>query len=123
MKIDIYALALITDIYGAFWLAKGIIWRSRRQIELETTTFYDGNPYQKAGQIETFFYGWYGFIFLAIGFIGQIISQNFEKVIQFKYFIIYIAFLIVLNIAYIKLIKVKSNKEIPKEVVKKHGKY
>lgn len=124
MKIDIYTLAIITDIYGAFWLAKGIILHSRRQIKLESTTFWGGgNLYLIAAQIEARYYGWCGFSFLTLGFLGQILVQNYNTNISLTFLILYVLGLILIGYFFNKKAKSESNKHIPEITKNKHGKY
>jgi len=119
MEHDLYTISLVTDIFGAFWLAKGIIWKSKRKIKLEATTFYNGNPYLRASQKQAFFFGWFGFAFLTIGFLGQIISQNIKINISNTFFLFYLIVILLFSLLFNKLVKFLSNKDIPKKVKEK----
>lgn len=122
-EVNISVLGLIFDIVGAFWLAKAIIWRSKRQIELETTSFYDSNPYQRQAQDEAKYYGWFGFILLSLGFMVQILGEIIY--IKLKTWIILLFIAVLLSVGYFlnKFIKRRSSKNIPKEFKDKYGNY
>jgi hypothetical protein len=121
-KINIGALGLLFDIYGSFWLVKSIIWRSRKQIELETGTYFDNNPYALISQIGSKWSGWYGFTFLALGFLGQFLNQIHNFYITISLIIWIIAALIVVGFVFNNFIKRELNKKIPKEFLERYGK-
>ena len=123
MKVDIYTLSLVFDIYGAFWLARSLIIKSKSQIELESTSFWGGNYYLKASQLGAFYFGWYGFAFLAIGFLGQIVSQNIYLSFNLQILLIIMLILILFGIKFNQFTISKINKVIPSEVRDKHGSY
>lgn len=115
-------MGLLFDITGAYWLAKSIVWRSKRQIELETKTFYGSNPFALAAAREAKEYGWFGFAFLFIGFSLQALGQIFPNLkIKLLWFLIIIIVLLLFSNIFSAWTRKKSNKSLPEETKKRHG--
>lgn len=122
-EINLIVFGLILDMYGVFWLSKAIIWRSKRQIELETATFFNSNPYLKQVQVEAKYYGWFGFTFLILGFLGQIFGQIVAITMKLNTVLVIIALLLIVGLIFNRLARKHINKNIPKEFREKHGDY
>ena len=72
---DIDAIGLCLDIIGAFFLAQGFVMKRREEIGRETRSYYDGNPFLLRSATQQAVEARVGFVFLALGFLGQLISQ------------------------------------------------
>lgn len=119
---SISVIGLVFDIFGAFWLAKSIIWRSKRTIENESMMLYGGNPYLKRAQHQAQLYGWFGFILLFIGFLTQALGQIYiqTKIDLFStldLIIILLLFSLVINDVFNKKLK----KIIPEKTRERYG--
>lgn len=112
----ISVIGLMFDIFGAFWLAKSIIWRSKRNIENESMMLYGGNPYLKKAQHQAKLYGWFGFILLFTGFLTQAIGQIYA---QIKIDLFSTADLIVILLLFSLIINDVFNKKLRKIIPNK----
>ena len=118
---NIGALGLIFDMFGAFWLAKSVIWRTKKQVELETTSFWDGNPYQKLSQEISKWYGWLGFILIFLGFGMQFCAQLFNFKVTWELTGIIVVLLLLSGLIFNKTIIKHYDKKVPREFRDLHG--
>ena len=122
-QVNIGVLGLIIDIFGAFWMALAILGQNKKQQELETTMFWDGNPYLAAAKKENKIFTWTGFILLVLGFLLQLIGQLFYTLVPMQTILLLLLVCLFGSFIFYLQVRKECAKNIPEEFKSKHGIY
>jgi len=75
--VDSSALGYIFDFLAGIFIIRSIVLRSKRHIEVEASTLWDGNPLLYESQLKAFWDGWLGVVTLFIGLILHLYHFEF----------------------------------------------
>lgn len=121
MDLTVGSIGLIFDLYGTFWLAKSVIWRTKNQINLETATFWDDNPYLRLSQEISRVWGWVGFVSLFIGFGLQFLGQVINFKVHSNLVLVLVALILAFGLISNRIVINHFNKKLPREFRERYG--
>jgi hypothetical protein len=69
-------VGLILDITAAFFLAMSFVLKKQAEMFRETSDYWNGNPFRLPSAVRQSLEARVGFMFLALGFLGQFIAYS-----------------------------------------------
>ena len=70
------SIGLLFDIAGGFFIAMSFITKTPKEAQREAANLMDGNPLQLRSSLYQSVDAKFGFLFLALGFIGQLLAYS-----------------------------------------------